>query len=421
MSKQRKEPCGIQVMIMRKRLLFILTAAIALSWACGGSGDVRPDPASTAPVPAQADKARPEGAAGDKRPSEGDPSQKTLPDAAGRAGMKMPGAGEQAVPVSVMRVPRKSLRSYLVLNGIVEPSRKIQVFARLPAYVRQLVREEGDYVRENEVLAVLDDTEIKISYEQARIGLDQAKISLDEAQKNYERSGTLMERDLISEQEFQAQEAQFKQREFDHRTRQENLKNLEIQLGWTRVRSPSKGYITERLIEVGGRVNANQQVFTIEDFKPLLIRVYVPTSDAVQLKTGLAAEVSAGEVLPGTAFKGDVKLINPRIDTQTGTVKVTVEVFDETMRLKPGMFVEVRISIGDKADVLAIPRKSLLFRQNKIYAFIVDGNRAVQREIRIGLMEEDEVEVTGGLAEGDVIVAVGVDGLKDGQVIEVIR
>jgi len=396
---------------MKKKFILILTALAALTWACGGSGDSRPDPASQVPAKVQTDKSAPEEA----------PAQKTRPDAAGRPGMKTPGGGEQAVPVSVMRVSRKSLRSYLVLNGIVEPSRKIQVFARLPAYVRQIVREEGDYVRENEVLAVLDDTEIKISYEQTRIALDQAKISLDEAQKNYERSRTLMERDLISEQEFQAQEAQFKQREFDHSTRQENLKNLEIQLGWTRIRAPSKGYITERLVEVGGRVNANQQVFTIEDFKPLHIRVYVPTSDAVQLKTGLAAEVSAGEILPGTAFKGDVKLINPRIDTQTGTVKVTVEVFDDTMRLKPGMFVEVRISIGDKTDVLAIPRRALLFRQNKIYAFVVDGNRAAQREIQIGLMEEDEVEVTNGLVEGDVIVTVGVDGLKDGQAIEVIR
>ena len=335
--------------------------------------------------------------------------------------MKAAGGGEQASPVSVMRVPRKSLRSYLVLNGIVEPSRKIQVFSRLPAYVRQLVREEGDYVRENEVLAVLDDIEVRISYEQARIALDQAQVSLDEAEKNYERSRTLVERNLISDQEFQAQEAQFKQRQFELRTRQENYKNLELQLGWTRLRAPSEGFITERLVEVGGRVNANQQVFTIEDFKPLLVRVFVPTTDAVQLKTGLPAGVSAGEVLPGTAFTGKVKLINPRIDTQTGTIKVTIEVFDETLRLKPGMFVEVRISIGDKADVLAIPRRALLFRQNKIYAFVVDGNRAVQREIQIGLREEDEVEVTDGLVEGDVIVTVGVDGLKDGQAIEVIR
>jgi RND family efflux transporter MFP subunit len=396
---------------MKKNFILILTALTALAWACSGSGDPRPDPASQVPAKVQTDKSAPEVA----------PAQKTRPDAAGRPGMKMPGGGEQAVAVNVMRVPRKSLRSYLVLNGIVEPSRKIQVFSRLPAYVRQLVREEGDYVRENEVLAVLDDIEVRISYEQARIALDQAQVSLDEAEKNYERSRTLVERNLISEQEFQTQEALFKQRQFELRTRRENYKNLELQLGWTRLRAPSEGFITERLVEVGGRVNANQQVFTIEDFKPLLVRVFVPTTDAVQLKTGLPAGVSAGEVLPGTAFTGEVKLINPRIDTQTGTVKVTVEVFDETLRLKPGMFVEVRISIGDKADVLAIPRRALLFRQNKIYAFVVDGNRAVQREIQIGLMEEDEVEVTDGLVEGDVIVTVGVDGLKDGQAIEVIR
>jgi RND family efflux transporter MFP subunit len=114
-------------------------------------------------------------------------------------------------------------------------------------------------------------------------------------------------------------------------------------------------------------------------------------------------------------------LINPRIDVQTGTVKVTVEVFDETLRLKPGMFVEVRIVIGQKENALVIPRKAILYKQNRTYAFILNGNTATQREIVLGLTEEDDAEVSEGLAEGDVIVTVGVDGLKDGQRVDVVQ
>jgi membrane fusion protein (multidrug efflux system) len=134
----------------------------------------------------------------------------------------------------------------------------------------------------------------------------------------------------------------------------------------------------------------------------------------------MAAEVTT-EVLKGTLFSGDVKLINPRIDVQTGTVKVTVEVYDETLRLRPGMFVEVRIIIGQKEDALVIPRKAILYKQNKTYAFVLNGNRVTQREIVLGLTEEDDAEVSQGLAEGDVIVTVGVDGLKDGQRVDVVR
>ena len=69
----------------------------------------------------------------------------------------------EAYPVSVGQVLRKNLNSYLVLNGIVEPERKVEVFSRLATYVKQIIKEEGDYVKEADVLALLDDTEIKIT------------------------------------------------------------------------------------------------------------------------------------------------------------------------------------------------------------------------------------------------------------------
>ena len=331
-----------------------------------------------------------------------------------------PDGGAPAALVNVEPVERKSLNSYLVLNGIVEPERKIEIFSRLSAYVKQIVKEEGDFVKENDVLATLDDKEIRISYEQAKIQLEQARLSLEEAEANFNRSQELIEKEMISEQEFQTTEAAYKQRQLDHQNRQESFKDLELQLNWTKIRSLSDGYITERLIEVGDRVTANQQVYTIEDFSPLLIRVFVPTSDSIKLKPGMRTEVTT-EIMEGQIFEGNLKLINPRIDVQSGTVKVTVEVFDETMMLKPGMFVEAKIVIGKKDDVLVIPRKSILFKQNKTFVFVMDRNQVSQREITLGLTEEDDVEVLSGLEKGEVIVTVGVEGLEDGERVEVVR
>ncbi len=330
------------------------------------------------------------------------------------------GGGGPAVPVSVAPVQRQNLNSYLVLNGIVEPERKVEIYSYLSAYVKKIVREEGDYVKENDILAELDDKEIMISYNQARIQLDQAKLNLEEAEKNYIRSQELVKRSLVSEQEFQATEAQYKQRQLEYKNRVEDFNNLQLQLNWTKIRALSEGYITERLIETGDRVNANTQVYTIEDFNPLLIRVFVPTSDAIKLDLGMSAEVTT-EVLKGLVFKGHVKLINPRIDVETGTVKVTVEVVDNSLRLQPGMFVEVQIAIGTKENVLVIPRKAILYKQNKSFVFVLDRSQVSQREVLLGLLEEDHVEVTKGLDEGEVIVTVGVEGLKDGQRVDVIQ
>ncbi len=418
---------------MRKLLIILITIGFVLAIGCGKSGQAPPTgEAASAANPGRKPGEKSQTAA------EIDVDKLNIPDKlkqeikSGRipkekvrevlARFQSGESGDQgeAYPVSVGQVLRKNLNSYLVLNGVVEPERKVEVFSRLAAYVKQLVKEEGDYVKESDVLALLDDTEIRISYEQAKIQLEQALLSLEEAEQNYIRNKELISKELISEQEYQTQEAQYKQRQLDHQNRLEDFKNLELQLNYAKIRALSEGFITERLIEVGDRVTANQQVYTIEDFKPLLIRVYVPTSDAIKLKEDMTAEVTT-EVLKGSAFTGNVKLINPRIDVQTGTVKVTVEVYDETLRLRPGMFVAVRIVIGQKENALVIPRKAILYKQNKTYAFILNGNRVAQREIMLGLTEEDDAEVNEGLAEGDTIVTVGVDGLKDGQRVDIVQ
>ncbi len=425
--------------MMRKLAILVLTVFLALAVGCGKSGDSGQARDNNSPVNPEgkpsAKKRDAQKRPGSKRPGDGEididsldiPDQmkeaiksgKIPPEQVREMLAKFRGGGE-ALPVSVAPVQRQDLNSYLVLNGIVEPERKVEIFSRLSAYVKQIMKEEGAYVQENDILALLDDTEIKISFEQAKIQLEQAKLSLEEAEQNFNRNQELIKRELISEQEFQTQEATYKQRSLDYQNRQESYKDLELQLNYTKIRALSEGFITERLIEVGDRVNANEQVYTIEDFKPLLIRVYVPTSDAIKLETGMLAEVMT-QVLQGAVFNGNVTLINPRIDTQTGTVKVTVEVTDNSLRLKPGMFVEVRIAIGAKENVITIPRKAILYKQNKTYVFVMNRNLVSQREIELGLTEEDHVEVTSGLDEGEVIVVVGVEGLKDGQRVDVVQ
>jgi len=429
---------------MRKLSVIILIVFLALAVSCGKSGDSGMDKGTKTTENQQADKTP------DNRGTPSKPGQKPgaksqdgkeidvdkldIPDRVKEAikSGRIPkdqipqilarfqGGGGPAVPVSVTPVQRQNLNSYLVLNGIIEPERKVEIYSHLSAYVKKIVKEEGDYVKENDVLAQLDDKEIIISYNQAKIQLDQARLNLEEAKNNYVRSQELVKRSLVSEQDFQATEAQFKQSQLENQNRMENFNNLQLQLDWTKIRALSEGYITERLIEAGDRVNANTQVYTIEDFNPLLIRVFVPTSDALKLALGMSAEVTT-EVLKGLVFEGDVKLINPRIDVETGTVKVTVEVVDNSLRLQPGMFVEVRIAIGMKENVLVIPRKAILYKQNKSHVFVLNRGQVSQREVLLGLLEEDQVEVTEGLDEGEVIVIVGVEGLKDGQRVDVIQ
>ena len=336
--------------------------------------------------------------------------------------LEMRKSGANFPLVKVEPVQRQPLNSYLILNGTVEPERKVEVFSRLSAYVKKIEKEEGDYVEKGNVLALLDDTEILISFRQAEIQLEQAKLTLSDEETNYQRSQELKKGDMISEQDIQASLAAYTKAKLDHQTKQENFKDLELQLSYTKIKSPVEGYVTERMIEVGSRVNANQQVYTVEDFSPLLVRIYVPTADIVNLKPEMECEI-VSDVLNGMVFKGKVKLINPRIDVQSGTVKVTVEVFDNTHKLKPGMFVETRIIVSNKPNVLVVPRKSVGFDQNEPYVFVFEfrGMQVAKRLIKTGISQGDFIEVTEGLEEGERIVTVGVEGLKDQMKVRVSR
>lgn len=316
--------------------------------------------------------------------------------------------------VKLERVKRQPINAFLVLNGTVEPERKVEVYSRLSAYVKDIVREEGALVKKGDVLALLDDTEIRFLHRQAELQLQQAELTLKDESANFDRSKKLKNTQMISDQDYQLTETTYNKAKLDHQTKLENFKDLELQLSYTEIKSPVEGYVTERMIEVGSRVNANQQVYTVEDFSPLLVKVFVPTSDVVNLEEKMETEVTS-DVLSGRVFKGKIKLINPRIDVQSGTVKVTVEVFDKTKRLKPGMFVETKILIRNKPDAVVIPKKSVSYKANEAFVFIFDRKSmaVTKRVIQTGISEGDNIEVTGGLEQGEPLVIVGVEGLKD--------
>ena len=316
--------------------------------------------------------------------------------------------------VKIEPVRQQPIHAFLVLNGIVEPERKVEVYSRLPAYVKNILREEGEFVKKEDVLALLDDTEIRISHRQAQLQLEQAKLTLEDEAANFERSKELKKTEMISDQDYQLAETNYNKAKLDHQNKQESFKDLELQLSYTKIKSPVEGYVTERLIEVGTRVSSNQHVYTVEDFSPLLVKVYVPTSDIINLETGMETEVTS-DVLGGMVFNGKIKLINPRIDVQSGTVKVTIEVFDRTKKLKPGMFVETKILIRNKPDALVIPKKSVSYKENEAFVFVFErqGMQVSKRVIKTGISEGDNIEVTSGLEAGERIVTVGVEGLKD--------
>ena len=147
-----------------------------------------------------------------------------------------------------------------------------------------------------------------------------------------------------------------------------------------------------RLVEVGDLIRPNQQVLELADLEPLLARIHVPEKRMHQIREGQEARVLI-ESLPDEKFAGEIRMISPGVDPQSGTVKVTLEIPDALGRLKPGMFASVSIITDRHLNTLIIPKKGLIIETDEDDVYVVAEGKARRTRVELGFVEGDQVEV----------------------------
>ncbi len=354
----------------------------------------------------------------------------------GRGGFNAGMGGEEgdAVSVKAFRAVRKPVSSFILSNTTLESIRKVTIFARLNAVVEELLVEEGDSVRREQVLARLEDREIRNELDQAKISVEQADLALEQAKvrsqlsiANYERSQSLFEQKLISQQEFDQAELNNRTDSIALEVASEQAKSArarleaaQIQLDYTEIRSSIEGVVTERLIEVGTRVTPNQAVFNVEDFNPLWARIYIPERELPSLRLQQVAKIKV-QAFPERDFQGQVHMISPTVDPDSGTVKVTLQVQERRGVLRPGMFGTVHIATETHPDAIVIPKRAVLRERDENRVFVIQQDGTVQKKtVTLGFTQENEVEVLAGIQQGEAVVTVGQEGLNDGYPVSIL-
>lgn len=157
---------------------------------------------------------------------------------------------------------------------------------------------------------------------------------------------------------------------------------------------------------------------TLMDISKVKVKVEVPERDIAKLIVGQKVEVRV-DPYPGRVFSGKVRRINPAADPMARTFEVEVELPNPDMALRPGMFARVKITVQEKEDVTLVPISSLIEEGGSPQVFVVKGERAYRRPVKLGLRNESYAEVIG-LKEGEKVVTVGKENLRDGCRIEVV-
>ncbi len=309
-----------------------------------------------------------------------------------------------AVPVEVGYVSVGSIDARYMGTASLEAWDEAMVASRASGLVVAIFAEEGDFVKEGQVLAKLDDEVLNIE-------LAQTKSQLDKLEADFNRSQGLYEKKLISQEQHDAVRY-----ERDRLQASYDLKRL--QLDQTRIISPISGVVSKRHIKNGNLVSANQEVFQVTAMNRLRAIMYVPEHELGKMKIGQNVMVKA-DALPGNDFTGKVSLISPIIDPATGTIKVTIEV-DRHRDLKPGMFTRVQLVYDRKDRATLVPRNAVVSEDREKYVYVVEGEKAIRRNILTGYVNDTNIEVVNGLSEGMTIVTLGQNGLKDSAKVHVI-
>lgn len=311
-----------------------------------------------------------------------------------------------AVPVKVAIVDEGDITSSLVFDSVLETESSVEIFAESSGVILEVLAEEGDRVSKGQVLARLEsDTQ--------QVDADEAKARYEHEKLNFERRIDLFERQLINQQDFETAKFTLEQMRL-------RFERASIQLENTIVRATVDGVITERIAQVGRRVTANRQLFTMMNLDELHANVNVSGQHLLSVKQGLKAVIDS-DLIEGVQYEALVKLVSPVVDPGSGTFKAKVAVLkDNGMPIYPGMFVNVRIIVDNRKDSILIPKDAVVHEGDLKYIYTVKGGKARKQLLQEGYSNVEFVQATSGVSQGDAVIVMGHNALKDGANVKIV-
>ena len=353
---------------------------------------------------------------------------------------------EAGVPVQLDQARQGSISSFLTSTANLRALREVDLVSQVEGIVRAVSVEEGDYVREGQLLCVLDDRELVIRLRlteeklaQTRIQLEKARIRGQKSQVQIKNTALELDRkerayadDLVSEEEvatlrYQIAELEHDERaaasevrEFTHRVSEleTEIEQVKLEISRSELRAPFSGHITRRTVELGQTVRGSDALFRLGSFSPLYADVHVAERDVRLVRPGQAALVGF-DAGGAESVEGRVIRISPVVDESTGTIKVTIELNSSNPLFKPGAFVRVDIRTDTRDKTTIVPRRALREQDGQNFVFLVREGVAHRRPVQMGYQRDQAVEILEGVAPGDTLVVAGHGQLNEGSKVRV--
>lgn len=319
--------------------------------------------------------------------------------------------------VTVAKVKRAALASTLVVNGNLSgpPNRDSRVAALVPGRVARVLVTEGDAVREGQLLAVLEHSQLQDQVKQAEAAVAQAKASAQNARIAAERSEGLLQRGIAARKEVEDARTQLAVNVAASQQAEASLSAMKTQLSRAEIRAPFAGTVVRRFVGVGDQVDgtAAQPVAEVANVDSLELLGTVPASRLNSIQVGEAFAFTT-DAVAGTQFKAAVVAILPAVDPATNNGTVRIRIANPQHQLKVGQYLSVALPMKEHAAQLVVPKPSIYpdeAGEPRVYR--VKGEEAESVTVTLGVQTSDSAEVLTGLHEGDTVIVTGGYGLPE--------
>lgn len=339
------------------------------------------------------------------------------------------GAEQPAMPVRVVVAERRDLPVSLKAIGTVTALNTVIVRSRVDGQLLRAAFAEGQRVEKGQLLAEIDPESYRIQLAQAEGTQRQHEAQLETARADQQRFQQLYEKNLVTSQQMDAQKALVKEREGAVAADQGRTDEARLQLAYTRIEAPITGRIGIRRVDVGNLIRANDTagLIVITQTQPITVMFTVPEVALQQVVEPLRA----GEQLPvevrdrsesNVLARGFLTTVDNQIDIATGTLRLKAEFPNTDERLFPNQFVNVLLQVRLQHDAVVIPSAAVQFGSRGTYVYVVtDKGKVTLRDIVLGPADGVNQAVTKGLAPGDQVVLEGLDRLREGRRVVVVK
>jgi len=343
---------------------------------------------------------------------------------------------------TVKAVEKKSGDTY---KATLEAYQQGIVSSKVSAKVVSIAVENGQYVNVGDTLVTLDDQDIRNNIKTAQaqlqtyqnqlnssqVAMEKLKINVDDAKRNYDRQKVLFDKKAISQTDLEAAEKTLNTAQADYnsgnasiQTAQSNIgaqnvtiSNYQDNLNNTVIKAPISGAISDKALNIGQMVSQGTALAKVNDISSVYATIQVPQEKISGIKIGQAATLTVDGI--DKKYDGVIQNMDLSADTSARVFNSKIKIDNGDKSLLPGIFGKVQLISDQKTEIITVPINALVGSEGNYSVFINDNGKAKKQKVTIGETDENNVEITSGVKNGDTVICSNTGSLQDGNEIEV--